>query len=74
MEKYDLISRKEAKRAIKIRCILNHIPFKSDTPEGQRALEALEAVRNAPSIDVEPYFNIVYSCYVFFPAYKLSQK
>ena len=53
MEKYDLISRKEAKRAIKIRCILNHIPFKSDTPEGQRALEALEAVRSAPSIDVE---------------------
>lgn len=40
----DLICRGEALRAIRKSCILEHLPFSSATPEGERTLEALAAV------------------------------
>lgn len=46
----DLILRGDALKAIRQRCIGEHLPFKSNTPEGERVLEALVAVHQ-----VKPY-------------------
>ena len=40
----DLIRRGDALNAIRKACISAHLPFNSATPEGQRVLEALQAV------------------------------
>ena len=48
----DMIRRNDAINAIRTACILNHVPFKSDTPEGQRTLEAIKAVREVPAASV----------------------
>lgn len=46
----DLILRGDALKAIRKRCISEHLPFKSNTPEGERVLDALAAVHQ-----VKPY-------------------
>lgn len=46
----DLILRGDALKAIRQKCISEHLPFKSNTPEGERVLEALVAVHQ-----VKPY-------------------
>lgn len=46
----DLILRGDALKAIRQRCISEHLPFKSNTPEGARVLDALVAVHQ-----VKPY-------------------
>lgn len=46
----DLILRGDALKAIRQKCISEHLPFKSNTPEGERVLEALVAVHR-----VKPY-------------------
>lgn len=46
----DLILRSDALKAIRQKCISEHLPFKSNTPEGKRVLEALVAVHQ-----VKPY-------------------
>lgn len=46
----DLILRSDALKAIRQKCISEHLPFKSNTPEGERVLEALVAVHQ-----VKPY-------------------
>ncbi len=46
----DLILRGDALKAIRQRCIGEHLPFKSNTPEGARVLDALVAVHQ-----VKPY-------------------
>ena len=46
----DLILRGDALKAIRKRCISEHLPFKSNTPEGERVLDALVAVHQ-----VKPY-------------------
>lgn len=45
----DLIRRGDAIQGIRNACILAHLPFNSGTPEGQRTLEAIKAVREVPS-------------------------
>ena len=40
----DLIRRGDAIAAIRKRCVINHSPFRISTPEGQRTLEAIDAV------------------------------
>lgn len=40
----DLIRRGDAIAAIRKRCVINYSPFRTSTPEGQRALEAIDAV------------------------------
>lgn len=40
----DLIRRGDAIAAIRKRCVINHSPFRTSTPEGQRTLEAIDAV------------------------------
>lgn len=50
----DLISREAAIRAIRRKCIFAHIPFKSASREGQRTLEALNAVWEVPAVDAVP--------------------
>lgn len=50
----DLIRRDDAINAIRMTCVIGHLPFKSATPEGQRTLEALRAVRNVSMADVRP--------------------
>lgn len=47
---YDLILRKDAVNAIRERCIFSHIPFDSSTPEGERALEAIDAIRKVKAV------------------------
>lgn len=49
----DLILRGDALKAIRQRCISEHLPFKSNTPEGARVLEALVAVHQ-----VKPYKEV----------------
>ena len=49
----DLILRGDALKAIRKRCISEHLPFKSNTPEGKRVLEALVAVHQ-----VKPYKEV----------------
>lgn len=49
----DLIRRGDALKAIRKRCISEHLPFKSNTPEGKRVLEALVAVHQ-----VKPYKEV----------------
>lgn len=49
----DLILRSDALKAIRKRCISEHLPFKSNTPEGKRVLEALVAVHQ-----VKPYKEV----------------
>lgn len=46
----DLIVRGDALKAIRKRCISEHLPFKSNTPAGERVLDALIAVHQ-----VKPY-------------------
>lgn len=46
----DLIRRGDALKAIRQRCISEHLPFKSNTPVGARVLDALAAV-----YQVKPY-------------------
>lgn len=46
----DLILRGDALKAIRQRCISEHLPFKSNTPVGARVLDALAAV-----YQVKPY-------------------
>lgn len=46
----DLILRSDALKAIRQKCISEHLPFKSNTTEGERVLEALVAVHQ-----VKPY-------------------
>ena len=40
----DLIRRGDAIAAIRKRCVIKHSPFRISTPEGQRTLEAIDAV------------------------------
>ena len=49
----DLISRGDALKAIRQRCISEHLPFKSNTPVGARVLDALAAV-----YQVKPYKDV----------------
>lgn len=49
----DLILRGDALKAIRQKCISEHLPFKSNTPEGARVLEALVAVHQ-----VKPYKEV----------------
>lgn len=49
----DLILRSDAQKAIRQKCISEHLPFKSNTPEGARVLEALVAVHQ-----VKPYKEV----------------
>ncbi len=49
----DLILRSDALKAIRQKCISEHLPFKSNTPEGKRVLEALVAVHQ-----VKPYKEV----------------
>ena len=49
----DLILRGDALKAIRQRCISEHLPFKSNTPVGARVLDALAAV-----YQVKPYKDI----------------
>lgn len=49
----DLILRSDALKAIRQKCISEHLPFKSNTPEGERVLEALVAVHQ-----VQPYKEV----------------
>ena len=49
----DLILRSDALKAIRQRCISEHLPFKSNTPEGARVLDALVAVHQ-----VKPYKEV----------------
>lgn len=49
----DLILRSDALKAIRQKCISEHLPFKSNTPEGKRVLEALVAVHQ-----VKPYKDV----------------
>lgn len=57
----DLIRRGDALNAIRKMCILDHLPFRSNTPEGQRAMEALMAIRKVPSAS-ETSDVVSYSC------------
>lgn len=49
----DLILRGDALKAIRQRCIGEHLPFKSNTPVGARVLDALVAV-----YQVKPYKDV----------------
>lgn len=49
----DLIRRGDALKAIRQRCISEHLPFKSNTPVGARVLDALAAV-----YQVKPYKDV----------------
>ena len=49
----DLILRGDALKAIRQKCISEHLPFKSNTPEGERVLNALAAV-----YQVKPYKDV----------------
>lgn len=49
----DLILRVDALKAIRQRCIGEHLPFKSNTPVGARVLDALAAV-----YQVKPYKDV----------------
>lgn len=49
----DLILRGDALKAIRKRCISEHLPFKQNTPEGERVLDALVAVHQ-----VKPYKDV----------------
>lgn len=49
----DLILRGDALKAIRQRCISEHLPFKSNTPVGARVLDALIAVHQ-----VKPYKDV----------------
>lgn len=49
----DLILRGDALKAIRKRCISEHLPFKSNTPEGALVLDALTAVHQ-----VKPYKDV----------------
>lgn len=49
----DLILRGDALKAIRQRCIGEHLPFKSNTPVGARVLDALAAV-----YQVKPYKDV----------------
>jgi hypothetical protein len=49
----DLILRGDALKAIRQRCIGEHLPFKSNTPVGARVLDALAAVHQ-----VKPYKDV----------------
>lgn len=49
----DLILRGDALKAIRQRCISEHLPFKSNTPVGARVLDALAAV-----YQVKPYKEV----------------
>ena len=49
----DLILRGDALKAIRQRCISMHLPFKSNTPVGERVLDALAAV-----YQVKPYKDV----------------
>lgn len=49
----DLILRGDALKAIRQRCIGEHLPFKSNTPVGARVLDALAAV-----YQVKPYKEV----------------
>lgn len=49
----DLILRGDALKAIRQRCISEHLPFKSNTPAGERVLDALIAVHQ-----VKPYKDV----------------
>lgn len=49
----DLILRGDALKAIRQRCISEHLPFKSNTPVGARVLDALAAV-----YQVKPYKDV----------------
>lgn len=49
----DLILRGDALKAIRQRCISEHLPFKSNTQEGERVLDALAAV-----YQVKPYKDV----------------
>lgn len=49
----DLILRGDALKAIRKRCIGEHLPFKSNTPVGARVLDALAAV-----YQVKPYKDV----------------
>lgn len=49
----DLILRSDALKAIRKRCISEYLPFKSNTPEGERVLDALVAVHQ-----VKPYKEV----------------
>lgn len=49
----DLILRGDALKAIRQRCISEHLPFKSNTPVGARVLDALVAVHQ-----VKPYKDV----------------
>lgn len=46
----DLIRRQDAINAIRKTCILDHLPFRSGSPEGQRTMEALMAIRKVPAV------------------------
>lgn len=50
----DLILRGDALKAIRLRCISEHLPFKSNTPVGARVLDALAAVYQVKPYKVEP--------------------
>ena len=50
----DLILRGDALKAIRQKCISEHLPFKSNTPEGERVLEALVAVHKVKSYKEKP--------------------
>lgn len=50
----DLITRGDAKNAIRKACVLRHLPMSSKTLEGQRTLEALQAVSQVAAADAEP--------------------
>lgn len=50
----DYVRRVDVENAIRKACIMGHIPFSSATPEGQRALEAIRAVRHVEAADVAP--------------------
>lgn len=48
----DLIRRGDALNAIRESCISEHLPFDSYSPEGQRTLKALNAVRTVKRVTV----------------------
>lgn len=45
----DLIRRGDAVKAIRDACVFAHLPFNTGTPEGQRTMEAIRAVREVPA-------------------------
>ena len=60
----DLIPRAEAMNAIRRACISAHVPWKSSSPQGQTALEALSAVNSVPPIswDADKIGLVIHSC------------